>query len=154
MASLNPLPTGYRIETGLASERSLLLQWLKLTYSELFGLHSFDHLEELVQQYWSRRTPVWWVLSPDGTVVACLWLGNAVDQISGSSFAHIFLLRVAPAHRRLGIGTALLQKAQDWAQARGDRQIGIQVFADNQAAVALYQKFSFKIQSFSMIKSI
>lgn len=154
MASLNPLPPGYRLETGSASDRSQLLQWLKLTYTELFGSHSFDHLEVLVQQYWSSRTPVWWVKSEDETVVACLWLGNAVDQISGATFAHIFLLCVDPAHRRLGIGKALLQTAQNWAKTRGDRHIGIQVFTENKAAITLYQKFGFEIQSFSMLKSI
>ncbi len=61
-------------------------------------------------------------------LVACVWVGNAVDQAQGDRHAHIFLLYVVPEHRRRGIGTALMRYVEAWARVRGDRQIGLQVF--------------------------
>jgi ribosomal protein S18 acetylase RimI-like enzyme len=86
--------------------------------------------------------------------VACLWLGNTVDQVKGDRHAHIFLLYVIPEHRRKGIGSALMRHAEDWARARGDRQIGLQVFQSNQAARSLYHQLGYQTQSFWMLKSL
>ncbi|BAY22319.1 GCN5-related N-acetyltransferase [Calothrix sp. NIES-2100] len=86
--------------------------------------------------------------------VACLWVGNAIDQINGSRHAHIFLLYVVPEHRRRGIGTALMKYLENWATQRGDRQIGLQVFQSNQAALNLYDQLGYQTQSLWMVKSL
>jgi ribosomal protein S18 acetylase RimI-like enzyme len=88
------------------------------------------------------------------STIGCLWLGNAIDQGTGQRHAHIFLLYVAPAHRRLGIGKSLVIHAEDWAKRRGDIQIGLQVFLSNQPALNLYQKLGYQTHSISMIKSL
>jgi ribosomal protein S18 acetylase RimI-like enzyme len=79
-------------------------------------------------------------------------MGNAIDQINGSRYSHIFLLYVIPEYRRRGIAKILLQQAESWAKTRGDRQIGLQVFPQNQAAVNLYQNMGFQTQSLTMLK--
>jgi ribosomal protein S18 acetylase RimI-like enzyme len=81
-------------------------------------------------------------------------LGNAIDQQRGDRHSYILALYVLPEHRRQGIATALLHKAQDWAQARGDRQIGLQVFADNPGAIALYRKLGYQTHSLWLTKSL
>jgi ribosomal protein S18 acetylase RimI-like enzyme len=81
-------------------------------------------------------------------------LGTAIDQVRGERYGHIFLIFVRPEHRRRGIGQGLMQIAEDWAKARGDRQIGLQVFIDNQPALNLYQRLGYHSQSLSMIKSL
>ncbi|NJM72353.1 MAG: GNAT family N-acetyltransferase [Scytonema sp. RU_4_4] len=86
--------------------------------------------------------------------IACLWVGNAIDQIQGDRHAHIFLLYVAPEHRRQGIGTALMRYVEDWARARGDRQIALQVFKTNTAALNLYNQLDYQTQSLWMVKSL
>src|SRR5689334_16503666 len=108
----------------------------------------FAHLARTVEQYFSKDTPLWWVdflgegavrdgedvevggdrgvkqqinnNSPSSVLssVACLWMGNAIDQIKGDRHAHIFLLYVAPEHRRRGIARALMQYAENWAKQR------------------------------------
>ena len=57
-----------------------------------------------------------------------------------------------PEYRRQGIGSALMRYAEDWARAKGDRQIGLQVFQFNQPALNLYQQLGYETQSFWMIK--
>lgn len=143
----------------------MLTKFIKLAYQELFPeQEDFSHLARTVKQYLSRETPLWWVdvdrVAASGSLpverqsVACIWLGNAIDQVEGDRHAHVFLLYVMPEHRRQGIGSALMRHAEDWARARGDRQIGLQVFQSNQPAVNLYHRLGYKTQSLWMVKPL
>nr|WP_307731296.1 GNAT family N-acetyltransferase [Microseira wollei] len=152
---------------------------MQKTYQEFDPERDFSHLAQTVEQYLSKDTPLWWVEFLDeedkedkedkeavllnrsrahpltcSRAIASLWIGNAVDQLKGSRHTHIFLLYVAPEHRRKGIGTALMHHAEDWARARGDRQISLQVFLSNQGAVNLYQQLGYQTESLLMVKSI
>ncbi len=163
------IPTGYRLRVGSGLERALLVQFMQRTYQEIELVDSYGHLAQTVEQYFSRETPLWWVdclttlglAHPSATsaarshhAVACLWMGTAIDQVYGDQHAHIFLLYVLPEHRRQGIGRALMHQAEVWARARGDRQIGLQVFESNQAALNLYQGLGFQTKSLWMVKPL
>ena len=173
------LPPGYEIRTGSVLDRAILVKFIQRTYQELFPDRNFSHLAETVDQYFSKETPVWWVefSEPDreesgikrnekqqqiqnpkskiqNRKVACLWVGSAVDQVQGDRHANIFLLYVAPEHRRQGIGKALMRLGEDWAKARGDRQISLQVFQFNQPALNLYRQLGYQTQSLWMVKSL
>ncbi|MFM1843016.1 MAG: hypothetical protein RLZZ490_1755 [Cyanobacteriota bacterium] len=141
--------TGYSLYKGNTRDRALLLEFLELTYQSLFPEYvHFSHLNQTVDNYFSWRSPLWWV-SPDTDSpelpkpIAGLWLGNAIDQVSGERYGHIFMLYVDPDHRRRGIATALLNQAQQWGEQRGDKRLGLQVFTHNQGAIALYEKLGF-----------
>jgi ribosomal protein S18 acetylase RimI-like enzyme len=165
----NQLLADYQLRLGSGRERATLVKFLQLSYQELFpDQGDFSHLPETVRRYFSRETPLWWVESADATVnagspivppplsqpVACLWMGNAIDQLQGDRHAHIFLLYVMPEHRRRGVGSALMRHAEDWARARGDRQIGLQVFQSNKPALNLYHRLGYQTQSLWMVKSL
>jgi GNAT superfamily N-acetyltransferase len=162
------LPAGYQLRTGSGLDRSRLVKFMQLTYQEINPAGIGSHLAETVDQYFSQETPLWWVEpiqqdAPDQSVelpshrgiiqpIACLWLGNAVDQQTGDRHAHIFLLYVIPSHRRQGIGSALMHQAENWARSRGDRQIGLQVFQSNHAALSLYDQLGYQTRSLWMVK--
>jgi ribosomal protein S18 acetylase RimI-like enzyme len=149
------LPNDYQLRMGSHKDRTWLNEFMVLTYQELFrDRQNFSHLAQTVESYLSSDTPLWWVESALSVRVACLWMGGAIDLVSGDRYAYIFLLYVAPEHRRRGIATALMQQAQIWAKARGDRQIGLQVFSHNQIALDFYRSLGYEIQSFSISKSI
>ena len=168
---MSELIPGYTIRTG-GVDRALLIKIMQRTYKELFPEQDFSHLARTVEQYYSKETPLWWVdLRSQGsgfrdqgldssdkyistTPVACLWAGNAIDQVKGDRYTHIFLLYVIPEHRRRGIGTALMQYAENWAKKRGDRQIGLQVFQCNQPAVNLYNQIGYESTSVWMVKKL
>ena len=166
MSSL--LPSGYRLSQGSGLDRALLVKFMQRTYREMEPGGNYVHLAQTVEQYFSRETPLWWVepsgesdrnvvpplLTRTSQPIACLWLGTAVDQIRGDRHTHIFLLYVSSEHRRQGIGSALMQHAEAWARAKGDRQIGLQVFRSNQAALTLYEKLGFQPQSVWMVKPL
>lgn len=152
------LPEGYQIRLGSPRDRTLLLKFISLSYQELFPQQQdFAHLQQTVAQYFSSSTRLWWVEvpaeeSPARIPIACLWMGNAIDQVSGERYAHIFLLYVTPEHRCRGIASALMHQAQEWAKTRGDRQIGLQVFPHNQPALKLYYRLGYQTHSLLMLK--
>ncbi|MEH2414254.1 GNAT family N-acetyltransferase [Nostoc sp.] len=156
---------GYIIRRGSALDRSLLLKFMQRTYQDLFPNEDFSHLEQTVKQYFSSDTPLWWVdeegkqgsnkgflSSTSHPPIACLWVGNAIDQIQGNRHAHIFILYVVPEYRRRGIGRALMRYVENWAIQRGDRQIGLQVFQSNKPALNLYNQLGYQTQSLWMVK--
>jgi GNAT superfamily N-acetyltransferase len=157
---------GYQLRPGAGIDQAMLVKFLHLTYAEIYPGGDFPHLAQTVEQYFAPDMPLWWVetvvpnaqyasTSPHRTwPVGCLWLGNAIDQTNGRRHAHIFLLYVAPEHRRRGIGAALVRAAEGWARARGDQQIGLQVFQFNQPALHLYQGLGYQTQSLWMVKSL
>ena len=150
---------GYYIRRGSTLERSLLVKFMHRTYQDLFPQQDFAHLARTVEQYFSQDTPLWWVDflgesdSPQSPI-AGLWVGNAIDQVQGDRHAHIFLLYVVPEHRRRGVGKALMKYVENWATQRGDRQIGLQVFQSNSAALNLYNQLGYQTQSLWMVKSL
>jgi ribosomal protein S18 acetylase RimI-like enzyme len=145
---------GYAVQSGSSLDRAALLKFMRITYAELFPGNSLAHLTATVEQYFSLDTPLWWVRDRAQTVIGCLWVGVAIDQSSGVRHAHVFLLYVQPQHRRQGIAKGLMQLAEDWAKQRGDRQIGLQVFASNQPAVNLYRAFGYQVEAYSMLKQL
>lgn len=69
------------------------------------------------------------------------------DQVAGvifgvvdRSFLGIMDLVVAPHYRRKGLATALVTNTVNWASQHSARSLYLQVLADNDAAIALYQK--------------
>ncbi|MEM6755383.1 MAG: GNAT family N-acetyltransferase [Cyanobacteria bacterium P01_C01_bin.38] len=154
----------YTIRSGSSLDRALLVKFMQRTYQDMFPGKDFSHLSQTVEQYLAPDTPLWWVeysaekkeqvdIFPTHPI-GCLWMGNAIDQISGLRHAHIFLLYVTPEHRRKGIGTALMQYAENWAKQRGDNQIALQVFQTNTPALNLYNQLGYQIQSLWMIKPL
>ncbi|MGF1494197.1 MAG: GNAT family N-acetyltransferase [Microcoleaceae cyanobacterium] len=167
-----PVP-GYSVYSGSSLDRALLLKFMHLTYRELYPEQSFEHLALTVERYLSSKTPIWWVAQNSRTSqssesnierhlvtgtpcfpVACLWMGSATDQVEGDSIAYIFLIYVAPPHRRQGIAAALIAEAEIWVRRQGDRKISLQVFSQNQPALNLYQKLGYQVKSMTLQKSL
>jgi ribosomal protein S18 acetylase RimI-like enzyme len=180
---LNLLP-GYSIRPGSTLDKALLVKFMQRTYQEQFPDQNFSHLAHTVEQYFCRDTPLWWVDEEAGEAgeagsknfpithyplpitnhqspIGCLWVGNAIDQVSGDRHPHIFLLYVIPEHRRRGVGKALMNYIENWAKQNRDgsgeqtyHQIGLQVFQSNTAALNLYHQLGYQEQSLWMVKSL
>lgn len=146
---------GYQLIQGSAFDLDRLIDFMHNTYQELGSVQDVAYLRQTVEQHLSQVTPLWWVIPkissqdlenpPSATPpIACLWLGNAIDLRQGDRHTYLLLLYVNPEHRRRGIGLALMQQAEQWSKAQGDSQISLQVFEDNLAARALYERLGYQ----------
>jgi RimJ/RimL family protein N-acetyltransferase len=75
-------------------------------------------------------------------------LSLARDQHPASAHVADLGLMVDAAHRRRGIGTALLEAAVHWARERGVTKLELHVFPHNTAAIALYERFGFEREGY------
>ena len=148
------LPEDYQLRLGKMGDRYLLINFLTRTYEEFFPEQkNLSHLADTVRQFFCLDTPLW-IVEGQQTAIACLWMGSAVDQVTGDRYGHIFLIYVDPQHRRQGIASALIDRAKDWAKSRGQTRIGLQVFINNDNALNLYQNLGFQTRSLLMLKNI
>lgn len=164
---------GYQLTIGSTLDRAMLVKFMNNTYRELFPDFNINHLADTVEQYLSSETPLWWVRTlPNNTLqddqdinyglpsqrlspVGCLWLGSGINQVGGDRMAHILLLYIQPAHRRRGLGQALMEYAEQWAKSTNNRPyqgMSLQVFTNNQPAINLYEKLGYQSQSIMMTK--
>ena len=58
--------------------------------------------------------------------------------------AHVDIVVVDEAHRRRGIGTALMRATADWARGRAAVEVVLTVWSDNRAAEAMYRGLDFQ----------
>ena len=153
---LFPDRTQYQLVTGASIDVATLLRFLQITYQELYPQQQdYQHLQVTVDRYFTHQTPLWFVSTnePDERI-ACLWVGIAIDQITGNRHPNIFLIYVAPAYRRQGIGRALMQYVEVWAKNQGYTQIGLQVFTTDLPAIELYHKLGYESRSISMMREL
>jgi ribosomal protein S18 acetylase RimI-like enzyme len=68
--------------------------------------------------------------------------------------AHVEALVVDQAHRRAGVGTALMAAATEWARGRGASEIVLTVWAGNAAGDAFYERLGYRLVSRALGKAI
>ena len=61
--------------------------------------------------------------------------------------AHIITLDIAEAHRRHGVGTALLAESERNLSLRGVRSILLETAIDNEPAVAFWKRHGYRIEA-------
>ncbi|NJL47301.1 MAG: GNAT family N-acetyltransferase [Leptolyngbyaceae cyanobacterium SM2_5_2] len=150
-----PFPiSGYVLRLGSPLDRAILVKFMEQNYRELGSAPPAQHLATIIDRYLSRETPLWLVEIPNDRggmgEIAGLWLGQATDQRTGRLHPYVLLLYVHPDHRRQGIATALLEIAHQWAQTNDYSQVSLQVFSNNPAALALYQKLGYEPEAILM----
>ena len=79
----------------------------------------------------------------DSQPIGTVSVGGARHALPNSLRA--FALDVGPAYRRGGIGTALMQFAEDIASVRGLRSVNLEVATENKIAQSLYERIGYKI---------
>jgi ribosomal protein S18 acetylase RimI-like enzyme len=63
-------------------------------------------------------------------------------------------LAVTEEFRRMGIGQALMRRAQQWAEEQGASEIELGVYEFNQAAVSFYHSLGYAVSSRRMSKRL
>jgi len=81
-------------------------------------------------------------------VVLTAWLAHAIAGFAimryGQDVAHLNLLAVDPAHRRRGVGRALLGWLEESARTAGTFVIGLELRAGNELARTFYRALGYR----------
>lgn len=152
MALESSWPDGYQLVQGSKLDRARLLTTMGNAYMEL-GATQLGHLTKTIELHFSGPLALWW-LEKVGTSrvgftasmdvpIGCLWLGQSVNQLTGALQAYVYLVYVAPTHRRQGLGRQLMEHAKAWAKEQGHEQLSLQVFTHNETALRLYQSLGY-----------
>lgn len=157
-----PFPIeNYRLEKGSSLDRARLVKFMQRAYRDLGATETGTHLVNTVHRHFNSQSNLWWLIGPQAAALTgglpglqqrhepmgCVWLGESIDQRNGQKQAYVFLLYVDKAHRRKGLGSALMAHAQQWAKQQGYRQMSLQVFEDNLSALKLYEKLGYASQA-------
>ncbi|MBE9065525.1 GNAT family N-acetyltransferase [Leptolyngbya cf. ectocarpi LEGE 11479] len=152
MVSESNWPQGYQLVPGSSLDRARLLTTMGNAYREL-GATQLGHLAKTVEMYLADSSALWWLEKAGAPRVGftasvvppmgCLWLGQSINQLTGALQAYVYLVYVAPTHRRQGLGGKLMDHAKAWASDQGYDQLSLQVFAHNQAALTLYKSLGY-----------
>jgi ribosomal protein S18 acetylase RimI-like enzyme len=98
------------------------------------------------------------VLEDDERVVGfvSVWAKLKVNGLVNeeAETAYVSDLVVTAAYRGRGLGKALLQRAEDYAVARGATRLNIGVLAENTAARKLYNDFGFRENNVELTKPL
>lgn len=171
------LPAGYRQRTGSIADRPLLLHCLRRAYRELATPQTadpsagvLDQTGQILETYLGSSSLLYWLedaaepslasetrgLHPSlqRSTTAGLWAVPATDLRTGDRQWQVLLLYVDPRHRRRGLARHLLSQLETAIQQRGDRQISLQVFADNQPARRLYERQGFRLEVLQLVKHL
>lgn len=63
----------------------------------------------------------------------------------GGPIGHIVTIDVIPAARRSGVGSLLLEAAEQKLQSTGSRAVGLETAVDNAAALAFYKRHGYSV---------
>ncbi len=68
----------------------------------------------------------------------------AIEDTAGADEFHIDLVAVGPSSRGMGIGTALMLKAEEKAESTGKHTMSLGVIAENEGAIRLYERLGYR----------
>lgn len=85
-----------------------------------------------------------------GVTVGALWFGDEGEQNQKNAF--LYDLIIHPPYQRMGYGSNALKLIERKVKALGLNTLELNVFANNQSAIALYNKAGFSVTQQTMIK--
>jgi ribosomal protein S18 acetylase RimI-like enzyme len=113
-----------------------------------------ESLERLLEVVVARRHLAL-IAEIDGRAVGFLVaLDSLPDEVTGEDQAFIAYMAVEPAVRGGGIGSALLERAEDEARRRGAPYMALMVTEENAAARALYEKSGYAVERRLLCKAL
>ena len=89
-----------------------------------------------------------------GSPVGFVWLRTERDYFIDRPVGHVIDIAVTKAGEGRGIGRALLQASEQWAEERGYPWLTLHVFEGNERARRLYEKMGYEPEWTRMLKRI
>src|SRR5689334_13177261 len=109
---------------------------------------TYDAECRLSDAEWVQRASKW---SGRSTTYLAMDQGSACGIVGGfldpqdEIRAQLVSMWVAPSHRRLGVGSQLVNAISDWARVEGAGLLRLVVTSNNHGAIKFYQRLGFAI---------
>jgi ribosomal protein S18 acetylase RimI-like enzyme len=139
------------VDTTL-TEQVVIRQIRREDLSALEWQGEYTHFRRLFADAFRRTLrgdAVMWVAElPEVSLVGQLFVQLNSARAEGANAgpkAYIYGFRVRPQYRNAGIGSLLLQTAEDDLARRGYRVVALNVGRDNPAARRLYERFGYRV---------
>lgn len=102
----------------------------------------YYNLKELIE----RDDSALQVLEIDGKLVGCGYaqIRPAKPYLTHKEYAHLGFMFVLPAYRGQGLNQQLITSLMVWIKSKGVKEIRLDVYTENSAAVKAYEKVGFK----------
>ena len=114
-------------------------------------LENFERLLAIVE----RREHLALIAEVDGRPAGfMLTLDSLPDEVTGDDQAFVVYMAVERQSRGAGIGSALLERAEDEARKRGAPYMALMVTDENAAARALYERAGYRTERRLMCKTL
>lgn len=97
--------------------------------------------KRLIKEFENNSFLKHFVYEKDGEIIGFYIISNIADLVE------IFTIAVDKGHREEGIGSKLLDHIINYAKENGASEIWLEVATKNIAAINLYQKYGFKVQT-------
>jgi len=131
--------------------------WQEISDDAKSRISNFDELYEKLWPAFSQKQGNAFYVAEDsnGEVVGELWVGINKEDVSGlTEIAWIYDITVKMGCQGRGIGTLLMGKAVEHANAKGFKKMGLMVNAKNTKALKLYEKLGFQTRNLIMFKNV
>lgn len=106
---------------------------------------SVEHEKAVLKDFHDSPRALMLVAVDDAQLVGELSI-KAVSSRRAVQHVATLGMSVKPAHRRKGIGRALMNAAIEWAPSAGIKRIELYVYARNAPAIALYEACGFRVE--------
>ena len=131
----------------LTNDQTVELKLARLADARQIARMSRDLVEAGLPWSWTPERVATHIRSPDSNVLTA-WAGG---QLAGfalmqylADYAHLNLLAVAPACRRMGIGRQLVEWLEETARVGGLVCVNLEVRAGNETARAFYRELGYR----------
>ena len=86
------------------------------------------------------------VLEKDGALVGCGYanIRKAKSYLTYEEYAHLGFMYVMPEYRGMGLNQQLITALKHWVLSKGVKEVRLEVYEENKAAVKAYEKAGFK----------
>ena len=101
------------------------------------------HGDSLAEARSAEADEALFVAEVDGRPAGCAYLVTLVDYFNQRPHAHLSVLAVTAEAEGKGVGSALLDRSQEWARERGSDRLTLSALVTNARARALYERRGF-----------
>ena len=96
-----------------------------------------------------------WVARADaGTLLGFAYAEVALDYFTREPHGHLGILALSESAQGQGIGRALVNEVEAWAQRNAFRFVTLSVFAGNEHAREFYERLDFRVDTLRYIKAL